>query len=102
MAKQDTFVISRSQLKHILTALGVGEKDIGMLLAALDKTHRHTNIIVFASLLEKLGITRDKMSNVFRRMGMDDVTISNIFRMTDESKINAETGRIYDASIDFN
>jgi hypothetical protein len=101
ISHEGTFTISRIELKHILTALGVGEKDIGTLLAALDKTHRHTNIIVFASLLEKLGVNREKMSNVFRRMGMDDVTITNIFRMTDESKISAETGRIYDAVIDF-
>lgn len=101
MARQDTFIISRIELRQVLIALGVREKDIGSLLSAMDKTHRHTNIIVFANLLEKLGIDRDKMSNVFRRMGMDDVTISNAFRMVDESKISAETGRLYDVAIDF-
>lgn len=100
MAKQDTFIISRIELRQILIALGVRERDITQLLATLDKTHRHTNVIVFANLLEKLGVDRDKMGNVFRRMGMDDVTISNAFRMVDEEKISAETGRIYEATIE--
>ena len=99
--RQDSFVISRTELRQVLTALGIKERDINNLTTALDKAHRHTNIIIFANLLEKLGIDRDKMGNVFRRMGMDDVTISSVFRMVDESKISAETGRLYDASIDF-
>lgn len=98
--KQGTFIISRIELRQVLIVLGVREKDVAVLLSSLDKTHRHTNIIVFANLLEKLGIDRDKMANVFRRMGMDDVTISNAFRMVDENKISAETGRLHEASLD--
>lgn len=98
---EGTFVITRSELRHVLIALGINEREINNLLGSLDRTHRHTNIIVFANLLEKLGIERDKMSNVFRRLGMDDVEIINVFRMVDESKIKAETGRLYEAAIDF-
>ena len=101
MAKQDSFVVTRMELRQILVVLGVSQKNISALLAALDKTHRHTNIIVFANLLEKMGIDRDKTSNIFRRLGMDDVTIGNAFRMVDENKIVAETGRLYEAAIDF-
>ena len=92
MAKQDTFIVSRLELRQILIALGVSEKNITSLLAAMDKAHRHTNIIIFANLLEKMGVDRDKMANLFRRMGMDDVSINNAFRMVDENKISAETG----------
>ncbi len=99
LAKQDTFVVSKTELRQILIALGISEKSISTMITALEKTHRHSNIIVFANLLEKMGIERDKMGNIFRRMGMDDVTISNIFRMIDESKISAETGRLYEADI---
>lgn len=99
--KQDTFVITRMELRQILIVLGLSQKNVSSLLAALDKAHRHTNIIVFANLLEKTGIDRDKTANIFRRLGMDDVTISNAFRMVDENKIIAETGRLYEAVIDF-
>ncbi|MGD0729493.1 MAG: hypothetical protein ABR981_05445 [Candidatus Micrarchaeaceae archaeon] len=101
MAKQDTYIVSRLELRQILIALGINQKNIAALLSAIDKTHRHTNIIIFANLLEKMGVDRDKMGNIFRRMGMDDVTISNAFRMVDENKISAETGKIYEANIDF-
>ncbi len=101
MARQDTFVISRIELRHVLSSLGVPEKDIGVLLSTMEKTHRHTNVIVFTNLLERMGIDRDRIDNVFRRLGIDDVTISNIFRMVDESRISAETGRLFDVSLDF-
>jgi len=101
MARQETFIITRVELRQVLIALGINEKSIGTVMSALDKSHRHTNIIVFTNMLEKLGIDRTKMSNIFRRMGMDDVTISNTFRMVDESKIKAETGRIFEATVSF-
>ena len=97
--KEGTYIISRLELRHVLVAMGVGEREINQLLGSLDKSHRHTNIIVFVDLLEKFGISRDKMANVLRRMEMDDVTINNVFRMVDESKIRAETGRLYDVEI---
>ncbi|MGA2800727.1 MAG: hypothetical protein ABSE71_05390 [Candidatus Micrarchaeaceae archaeon] len=99
LAKQDTFTVTKAELRQMLTALGIPEKSIGGFLSTLEKTHRHTNIIVFASLLEKLGIDRPRMANIFRRMGMEDITINNAFRMIDESKITAETGRLYEAEI---
>lgn len=101
MAKQDTFVVSRLELRQILIALGVSERNIGSLLSAMDKAHRHTNVILFANLLEKMGVDREKMGNLFRRMGMDDVTISKAFRMVDENKISAETGRVFNATVEF-
>lgn len=101
MTRQDTFTISRLELRQILIALGMSEKSIETLISSMDKMHRHTNIIVFASMLEKMGVSREKMSNIFRRMGMDDVTIAHAFTMVDENKISAETGRLYEASIDF-
>ncbi len=101
MAKQDTFVVTRLELRQILIALGISEKSISSLLSDMDRSHRHTNVIIFANLLEKMGVDREKMSNIFRRMGMDDVTINNAFRMVDESKISAETGKVFDASVDF-
>lgn len=99
LARQDTFVLSRVSLRQILLAVGMSDRNITTFMNSLEKTHRHSNIIVFANLLERMGIDRDRMTNVFRRMGMDDITINNAFRMVDESKIRAETGHLYDAEI---
>jgi ribulose 1,5-bisphosphate carboxylase large subunit-like protein len=52
-------------------------------------------------MIEKAGMERNVMANVFRRIGMDDITINNVFKMVDEQKISVETGRLYNAEIDF-
>jgi copper homeostasis protein CutC len=97
---RDTFVVNRTELRQILISFGVSERNISSFINSLEKTHRHTNIIVFESMREKMGVDRENMSNLFRRMGMDDVTISNAFRMVDENKIMAEMGRVYEAEVE--
>ncbi len=66
----------------------------------MEKAHRHVNVITFAGLLEKADLDRDKISNVLRRLGVDDLTIRNILSI-DEQKIIAETGRLFNATVDF-
>ncbi len=100
MADKNTFTISRIELRRILVAFGVSEKNITALLASMEKSHRHINVIALASMLEKSGLGRDKIKNVFRRMGMDDLTINQSMEMIDEQKSIAETGRVYNATID--
>lgn len=101
MPKSNSFVITRSELRHVLVAFGVSDKNAQTLFLAIDKSHKHINVITLASLLEKMGMTRKVMSNVLRRIGMDDITINSIFNMVDEQKISAETGRLYNAEIEF-
>jgi hypothetical protein len=101
MPKSNTFTIPRQDLRRILVIYGVSEKTIQGMFAAMEKAHRHMNVISFAALLEKAGVDRDRSANIFRRLGMDDITIRNVFGMVDEQKISAETGRIYNATIDF-
>jgi Ca2+-binding EF-hand superfamily protein len=100
MANEETFTISRAELRRILTNFGVTEKNLTALFNSMEKAHRHINIIAFVSMLEKAGMDRDETGNIFRRLNMDDVTIKRAFDMVDEEKINSETGRLYDASVD--
>ena len=93
--------MTRGELRHVLVAFGMNEKSIQSIFATMDKSHKHINIITFASLLEKAGMNRNLMGDVLRRMGMDDITIANVFNMVDEQKISAETGRLYNAEIEF-
>ena len=101
MANPSTFTINRIELRRILTAYGVTEKSISALFSSMEKAHRHINVIQFTAMLEKAGLSRDKITNVFRRLNMNDIMISEILNMADESRITAETGRLYSASIDF-
>lgn len=101
MAKSNTFLISRLDLRRALIAFSVSDKNIETILAALDKAHKHMNVVAFAAMLEKAGLGRDKMANVFRRLGMDDIMINDVFNMVDEQRISAQTGRLYSATVDF-
>jgi hypothetical protein len=100
MPKSSTFIITRNELRHVLIAFGISEKNVQSVFATMDKSHRHINVITLASLLEKMGMGRNIMGNVFRRIGMDDITINGVFNMVDEQKISAETGRLYNAEIE--
>lgn len=99
--KSNTFTITRAELRHILVAFGMNDKNIQSIFVSMDKSHKHINVISFASMIEKAGMERNVMANVFRRIGMDDITINNVFKMVDEQKISVETGRLYNAEIDF-
>ncbi|OJI06837.1 hypothetical protein Micr_00867 [Candidatus Micrarchaeum sp.] len=100
MAK-DTFTISRQELRRILTIYKVDESSMAKLFSDMEKAHRHINAIAFAGMLEKINLKRDAIVNVLRRLGMDDVTINSTIDSMDEQKLLAESGRIFEATINF-
>ncbi len=101
MADAKTYTISRQELRHVLIAFGLGEKELASLFSGMEKSHRHVNIISFISMLEKIGLERERITNVLRRLGIDDLLISDAMRSVDEQRIMARTGRVYEAMIDF-
>jgi hypothetical protein len=95
----NTLSISRVELRRILLALKVSDKNIESIISNMERSHRHINIVTFISLLEKAGLERDAIINMLRRLGMDDVTINIVIGMVDEQRIVAEIGRVYDADV---
>ena len=95
-----TFTISRIELKRMLTVLGVSEKSIDELIAELNKMHRHANAVTFTGMLQKLGLKSEDITNVLRRIGVDDISVSNIMNTLDEERIKNAYGRIVDISIE--
>ncbi len=100
MAEGKTFTLLRVEMRRMLVAAGLNEHDIGAILAQIEKSHRHMSIVAFAALLEKSGLNKEKISNVFRRFGMDDIAIHEVMDIIDSYKINAETGRLYEVRLD--
>lgn len=98
LIQKETYSINRIELRHLLISLGTSEKSIARLLSNMEKMHRHVNIISFVAMLEKMNIKQEKMVNIFRRFGLDDVIIHNILNAVDEERILAETGRLYTIS----
>lgn len=101
MPNPSTLTISRIELKKILAAYGVTERSIDEMFGSMERMHRHINVIQFIELLEKAGLDRNRIVNVFRRMSMNDVLIGEVLSMADESRINTETGRLCKATVEF-
>jgi hypothetical protein len=101
MSSSNTLTINTLELKRILATYGVSEKKIDEIISSMEKEHRHISVIQFIVLLEKAGLPRDIVIRVFRRMDMNDGEIEEALNMADESKINAEVGRLYNATVDF-
>lgn len=101
MANPNTYVVSRLELRRIFAAYGLDEKRIDAVLSVMEKEHKHVDAVQFTNLLEKEGMSRDKIKNVLRRLNMNDILMSEVLNMSDESKISAETGRLYSATIEF-
>ena len=101
MPNPSTFTISRIELRKIFTAYGVTERKMDEIFSSMEKSHRHVNIVQFVGLMERSGLGRDRIVNVFRRMNMSDILIEEVLDMADESRINAETGRLYKATVEF-
>ncbi|MFP3215470.1 MAG: hypothetical protein RXR32_02890 [Candidatus Micrarchaeota archaeon] len=95
----ETFIVNRMELRRNLTVLGVSELNIDKLEAELDKRHRHINAVAFAELLQKAGLRREDIINIFRRIGVDDVKITDIMNTFDEEKINEAYGRVVELDI---
>ncbi len=100
MAGSSTFTISRIELRRVLAAYGMTERKMDEMLSSMEKSHRHVNIVQFIGLMERAGLNRDRIINVFRRMNMDDILIEEVLDMADKSRISAETGRLYEATVD--
>ncbi|MGC8687202.1 MAG: hypothetical protein ACP5RM_00690 [Candidatus Micrarchaeia archaeon] len=99
MDNSGSVTILRNELRRILIAMHIDDKNIEALFSSMEKSHRHVNVIAFVSSLEKINLSRDQIANVLRRIGISDVAISNIFEMVDVQKISAEIGKVYNINV---
>lgn len=95
-----TFTINRIDIKRILSLHGVSSVNTEALLSSFDKMHRHVNATVFVLSLQKLGLKQKEISNILRRLGIDDVSIANVFNKVDEERIQESFGRVVEINIE--
>ena len=67
----------------------------------MGKSHRHVNIVQFVGLMERSGLGRDRIVNGLPQDEHERHTDEEVLDMADESRINAETGRLYKATVEF-
>ena len=95
-----TLTVSRIELKRMLTTLGISEKNIDDIIGTLNRAHRHANAITFAGMLQKAGLKSNDVANVLRRIGVDDIAITNIFNLLEEERIKSAYGRVVDITLE--
>ncbi len=91
---QNTFVVSKIELKKMITSLGVSDGSVEVFLGKLDKMHMHVDAVSFVGMLGKLGIRNKDISNILRRIGVGDTSISEVFNTLDEEKIEETYGKV--------
>ena len=95
-----SFSISRIDMKRMLTSMGVSDKSVESLLSSLNKMHRHVNAVAFVGMLQKIGLKQREISNMLRRIGIDDVSITEVFNTLDEERIKSAFGRIVELRVE--
>lgn len=92
--------MNKVELKRLLSSFKVSDRNADELLAKINKTYRHINAVAFAESLQRLGLKQEDITNILRRAGIDDVTISGIFDMIETERIRSTFGRLVDLSVD--
>ncbi|MDE1860423.1 MAG: hypothetical protein KGH72_01770 [Candidatus Micrarchaeota archaeon] len=95
-----TFIISKVELKRMLGSFGISDKNVEAILTNMDKTHKHVNAVAFAGMLQGYGLREKEITNVLRRIGIDDISITNIFDSLDQEKIRNAFGKAVELVID--
>ena len=96
----NTYIVNRIRLEQILSAFKVSSKNIEEMLNQINKSHRHINAIALVSMLHRYGVRSADAANMLRRMGIDDVTITDIFNRLDEQNISETYGKVVELSVD--
>ncbi len=91
---KNSFVIGKNNLKKMITSLGINEGSTEAMLSKLDKMHRHVDAVAFVGMLEKLGVKEVDITNILRRIGVDDASINGVFNTLDKEKIQETYGKV--------
>lgn len=84
----------------MLVSFGIDERNIERMFAEMESTHMHMNVLSFSGMLQRFDVGHNKMMQILRRLGLDDLAISRVMDMIDEERLMAESGRIYKAILD--
>ena len=91
---KNSFVVSKTDLKKMVTSLGISEGSTEAMLAKLNKMHGHVDAVAFVGILEKIGVHNKDISNILRRVGVDDASINSVFNTLDKVKIEETYGKV--------
>lgn len=95
-----SFAISKIEFKKILASFKIGEKNVDQIVGQLDKMHSHVNVLMFTDMLLRTGMRQSDVINILRRIGIDDVSVSNVMDAFEEDRIKNTFGKIVELTIE--
>lgn len=78
--------LPREEMRKKLRVLGLNEEKVESLTKLFEKGSRHLDVVLFVILLERYNVTRNNITMFLKELGLDDVTIINIFTKADMKK----------------
>lgn len=84
MAKSVSFL--KEDFRRKLRQFGLGDDRIEEVSKLFERSNRHLDVVTFAIMLERYGLSRRNISDFLKDAGIDDITIINIFGKVDIKK----------------
>ncbi len=91
MANSVTFL--KEEFRKKIRRLGMAEERIEEMCRTFEKYNKHIDVISFVILLERFGIDRRNITDFLKDVGIDDITIINIFGKVDVKKTELSGAR---------
>jgi hypothetical protein len=84
MAKSIEFL--KEEFRRKLRQYGLSDERVEEVTRLFERSNHHIDVISFAIMLERYGVTRRNISEFLKDSGIDDITIINIFGRVDLKK----------------
>lgn len=88
-----SIIFLKEELRRKMRQYGLSEEKIEELSRTFEKNSRHIDTISFVILLERFGLHRRGITEFLKDVGIDDITIINIFGKVDLKKTEMSGSR---------
>ncbi|MBS3067678.1 hypothetical protein J4450_03180 [Candidatus Micrarchaeota archaeon] len=88
-----SIVFLKEELRRKMRQYGLSEEKIEDVSRTFEKNNHHIDTISFVILLERFGLDRRSITEFLKDVGIDDITIINIFGKVDLKKTEMSGSR---------
>ncbi len=86
-------IFLKEELRRKMRQYNLSEEKIEELSRTFERSSKHIDVISFVILLERFGLDRRSITEFLKDVGIDDITIINIFGKVDLKKTELSGSR---------
>ncbi len=90
----------KDDLKRRMLEFGLSEDRIEEVVRLFEQHNRHLDVVSFIIMLERFGIARPNITTFLKELGIEDMTIINIFTKADKRKAGVSDAEITQVSLE--